>query len=428
MSRLLLKGGRLLCPAGSLDETGDLLVADGRVAGLGGEIAAGDAEVVDCRGLVVAPGLVDIHVHLREPGHEYKETVATGAAAAAAGGFTAVCSMPNTQPVNDCRAVTEFILERAAAAGLARVHPVGAITRGLAGEELTEMAELAEAGCAALSDDGRPVPTARLMRRALEYAATFGIPVLCHSEELSLAAGGVMHEGPTATRLGLEGIPAQTEVLAVERDLALAELTGARVHLAHVSCAGSVEAIVRAKARGVACTAETAPHYLFLCDEDVGAYDTHRKMNPPLRSAEDRQAVRNALAQGVIDLVATDHAPHSVLEKEVEFDLAAFGVVGLETSLGLMLKLVEERVLTLPELVERMSAAPARALGLAGGRLAKGAPADVTVIDTQRPWRVEPERFRSQSRNTPFAGWELPGRAVLTICGGRVTHRLEDKA
>jgi dihydroorotase len=425
---MLLKGGRLVCPASSLDEVGDLLIADGRLAALGGEMDAGEAERVDCRGLVVCPGLVDPHVHLREPGHEYKETVASGGRAAAAGGFTAVCCMPNTAPVNDCRAVTDFILERAAAAGHARVHPVGAITRGLAGEELTEMAELAEAGCVALSDDGRPVPTARLMRRALEYASSFGIPVICHSEELSLAAGGAMHEGPTATRLGLEGIPAQAEVLAVERDLGLAELTGARVHLAHVSCAGSVEALMRAKARGVACSAETAPHYLFLCDEDVGDYDTHRKMNPPLRSAEDRQAVRNALAQGVIEVVATDHAPHSVLEKEVEFDRAAFGVVGLETSLGLMLKLVEEGVLTVAQLVQRMTSGPARILGLAGGRLAQGAPADVTVIDPRRPWRVEPAGFHSQSRNTPFAGWELPGRAVLTICGGRVTHRLEDKA
>ncbi len=428
MSRILLKGGRLLCPATGRDQTGDLLIEGDTIARLGGDIQAGEAQVIDCAGLVVAPGLIDLHVHLRQPGHEYKETIASGTAAAAAGGFTAVCCMPNTSPVNDSRAVTEFILDTAAREAKTRVYPVGAITMGLAGEALTEMAELKEAGCVAVSDDGRPVADSRLMRRALEYAATFDLAVVCHSEDLRLSAGGHMHEGPTATRLGLAGIPALAEVLAVERDLALAELTGAKVHIAHVSCAGSVEAVQRAKERGVACTAETAPHYLALVDQDVGEYDTHRKMNPPLRSAADREAVRQGLAQGVIDLVATDHAPHSVLEKEVEFDRAAFGVVGLETALGVMLKLVEEGVLDLAGLVQRMSAAPAQALGLPGGCLKEGGVADVTVIDPQRPWKVDPERFRSLSRNTPFAGWELPGRCVVTICQGRITHHLEKDA
>ncbi len=428
MSRILLQGGRLLCPASGLDETGDLLIEQGSIAQLGGEIKADDAQVVPCCGLVVAPGLIDLHVHLRQPGHEYKETIASGTAAAAAGGFTAVACMPNTSPVNDSRAVTESILETAAKEASARVYPVGAITVGLQGAGLTEMAELQEAGCVAVSDDGRPVADARLMRRALEYADTFGLPVICHSEDLSLSAGGHMHEGPTSTRLGLTGIPAQAEVLAIERDLALAGLTGAKVHIAHVSCAGSVEAIRRAKAQGIRCTAETAPHYLVLSDEDVGDYDTHFKMNPPLRSSQDRAAVRQGLAQGVIDLVATDHAPHSVLEKEVEFDQAAFGVVGLETALGVMLQLVKEGVLDMAGLIQRMSAAPAKALGLKGGSLTQGGPADVTVIYDGLAWKVEPEHFRSLSRNTPFAGWELPGRAVLTICGGRITHRLEKDA
>jgi dihydroorotase len=425
MNRILLKGGRLLCPASGLDQTGDLLLEDGRVAELGGEIAAADAQVFDCRGLVVAPGLIDLHVHLREPGHEYKETIASGTAAAAAGGFTAVCCMPNTEPVNDTRAVTELILERARGAS-ARVYPIGAITKGLAGAELTEMAELAEAGCVAFSDDGRPVPQARLMRRAMEYAATFGMPIVCHCEEPSLSAGGQMHEGPVSTRLGLAGIPAEAEVLGVERDLALARLTGARVHIAHISCADSVQALERAKAAGARVSGETAPHYLMLCDADVGEYDTNRKMNPPLRSPQDRQAVRQALAQGVIEAVATDHAPHSVLEKDLEFDQAAFGVTGLETALGVMLALVEEGLLTLAQVIERMSAAPARLLGLPGGRLEEGGPADVVVIDPHRPWTVTPDQFRSLSANNAFLGRRLPGRAVLTICGGRITHRLED--
>jgi dihydroorotase len=428
MSRILLQGGRLLCPASGLDETGDLLIEDQTIAQIGGKIKADDAKAIPCDGLVIAPGLIDVHVHLRQPGHEYKESIASGTAAAAAGGFTAVACMPNTSPVNDSRAVTDFILETAAKEGSARVYPVGAITMGLKGAALTEMAELQEAGCVAVSDDGRPVADARLMRRALEYAATFDLPVICHSEELSLSAGGHMHEGPTSTRLGITGIPAQAEVLAIERDLALAGLTSAKVHIAHVSCAGSVEAIKRAKAHGIRCTAETAPHYLALSDEDVGDYDTHFKMNPPLRSSQDRQAVRQGLADGVIDMVATDHAPHSVLEKEVEFDQAAFGVVGLETALGVMLQLVEEGVLDLAGLIQRMSAAPAKALGLRGGSLALGGPADVTVFSDSMVCKVEPEKFRSLSRNTPFAGWELPGRAVLTICAGRITHRLEKDA
>ncbi len=423
--RLLLKRGRLLCPASGLDQEGDLLLAGGRIAGLGAELADESAQVVDCAGCLVTPGLIDLHVHLREPGQEYKETIASGSAAAAAGGFTSVCCMPNTNPVNDSRAVTDFILEKARQAGLARVYPVGAITRGLKGEALADMAELKEAGCRAVSDDGHPVSDSLLLRRAMEYAASFDIPVFCHSEDLRLSSGGVMHEGPTATRLGLRGIPAEAEVVAVERDLNLARLSGARVHIAHISCAGSVEALRRAKQAGLKVSGETAPHYLLLTDQDVGDYDTHRKMNPPLRSEKDRQAVRQGLAEGVIDAVATDHAPHSSLEKLVEFDIAAFGVVGLETCLGVMLELVAQGALSLSQAIERLTAGPARVLGLEQGCLQVGLPADVAVIDPARPWTVEAESFKSLSRNTPFAGLTLPGRAVLTVMGGRITHRLE---
>ncbi|MFH1058879.1 MAG: dihydroorotase [Pseudomonadota bacterium] len=422
--RLLLKGGRLLCPASDLDQAGDLLISEGRIAAIGPELAADGAQVIDCAGKLVTPGLIDLHVHLRDPGQEYKEDVASGSAAAAAGGFTAVCCMPNTSPVNDSRAVTEYILERARAAGACRVYPVGAITKGLKGEALSEMAELQEAGCVAVSDDGRPVADPRLLRRAMEYAAGLGLTVICHSEDLALAAGGVMHEGPTATRLGLTGIPAQAEVIAVERDLHLAGLSGARVHIAHVSCAGSVEAVRRAKEAGLNVTCETAPHYLTLCDSDVGNYDTHRKMNPPLRSVADRAAVRKGLAEGVIDAIATDHAPHSVLEKQVEFDIAMFGVTGLETALAVTLGLVREGALSLRQAVERLTCGPARCLDLAGGQLREGGPADVTVIDPERAWTVRPERMLSKSRNTPYAGWPLTGRALLTILGGCVSHCL----
>ncbi|MFH1032950.1 MAG: dihydroorotase [Pseudomonadota bacterium] len=423
-SSLLLKGGRLLCPASGLDQAGDLLIKDGLIAALGRDIDEPGAQVVDCAGLLVTPGLIDLHVHLREPGQEYKETVASGSAAGAAGGFTGLCCMPNTSPVNDSRAVTELVLQKARAAGLCRVYPVGAITLGLKGQALAEMAELKEAGCVAVSDDGHPVADSRLLRRAMEYAAGFDLPVVCHSEDTRLSAGGVMHEGPTATRLGLKGIPHQAEVICVERDLNLARLSGARVHIAHVSCQGSLEAVARAKDAGLAVTCETAPHYLMLRDQDVGDYDTNFKMNPPLRTAEDIRALRRGLAEGIIDAVATDHAPHSVLEKEVEFDQAAFGVVGLETALGVVLQLVEEGSLSLGQAIARLTSSPARVLGLPGGRLQEGGPADITVIDPARSWTVEPKEFRSLSRNTPFAGRVLPGRAVLTVLGGRVTHRL----
>ena len=424
--RILLKNGRLFCPASNLDETGDVLLDEGKIKELGGHITAGDAKEIDCQGKLITPGLIDAHVHLREPGEEYKEDIESGTKAAAAGGFTAVAAMPNTNPVNDTRAVTDLIMEKARRLGKARVYPVGAITKGLKGEELTEMYELVEAGCVGVTDDGKPVADSRMLRRAMEYALTFDIAVVCHSEDKRLSAHGVMNEGPFATKYGLNGIPHEAEVLAVERDAALAVLTGARTHICHLSCAGSVEAVRRAKEKGGRITCETAPHYLTLIDENVGNYDTHAKMNPPLRTAEDREAMCRGLADGTIDMVSTDHAPHSILEKDVEFDRAAFGVVGLETSLGIMLELVEKGVLTLEQMITRMSLAPARAFGLPGGKLEINGPADLTVIDLNLPWVVKPELFLSKGRNTPFAGRKLPGRAVLTICGGEITYTHEE--
>ena len=425
---ILLTNGRLFDPAAGLDQKGDVLLSGGKIKKIGGYIEAPDAQAINCDSLLVVPGLIDIHVHLREPGQEYKEDIASGTRAAAAGGFTAVACMPNTSPINDCKAVTDLILERTREAGSARVYPIGAITPGLGGQALTEMAELKQAGCVAVSDDGRPVPDSRLLRRAMEYARGLDLPVVCHSEDLRLSAGGAMHEGPTATRMGIPGIPAQAEVMAVERDISLAGLTGARVHIAHVSCAGSVDAVLRGKDAGYNVTAETCPHYLALCDEDVGDYDTHRKMNPPLRSRADMEAVRLGLSEGVIDTLATDHAPHSSIEKDVEFDKALFGVTGLETALAIGLELVSKGVLSLERLISALTTAPAAALSLPGGALHQGGPADITVIDAARPWTVEPEKMYSKSRNTPFAGRSMTGRAVLTICAGNISHRLEDFA
>lgn len=426
--RIRISGGRIIDP-GRTDMVGDVVLADGRIVALvpEGEAppAADEERVVDARGRLVVPGLIDIHVHLREPGHEYKETIASGAAAAAAGGFTAVCAMPNTVPVNDNGQVTRFIREQAAAAGAARVYPVAAVTRGQAGRELCEFAELKAAGAVAFSDDGLPVAGSRMMRLALEYARGFDMPVISHCEDPGLAEGGAMNEGPVATRLGLPGIPNAAESVMVMRDIALAELTGARLHIAHVSCAESVAAIRAAKARGVAVTAETAPHYFTLTDEAVADYDTRAKMNPPLRGEDDREAVRRGLADGTLDAIATDHAPHSVLEKEVEFDRAANGIIGLETALPLALRLVADGVLSLPDLVARLTVDPARALGLPCG-LSAGRTADLTVIDPELEWTVDASRFRSLGRNCPFDGWPVRGRAVLTMVAGRIAYALED--
>ncbi|HET9983515.1 MAG TPA: dihydroorotase [Longimicrobiales bacterium] len=425
MSRpILLRGGRVIDPARGLDEVLDVLLADGVVARIGRELDAPEgADIRTVGGLVVAPGLIDVHVHLREPGGEHKETIATGARAAAAGGFTAVCAMPNTDPPVDDPASVGYVRAAGLRAGGARVYPTGAVSVGQAGERLTEIGEMVEAGAVAVTDDGRPVSDAGLMRLALEYSMAFGIPVASHCEEKGLSRGGSMNEGIVSTRLGLTGIPNAAEDVMIARDLLLAELTGGRLHVQHVSTAGGVAMIREARARGVAVTAEATPHHLTLTDEAVDGYDTNAKMNPPLRTAADVEAVRGGLADGTLDVLATDHAPHHYDEKEQAFDDAPFGIVGLETAFGIcMTALVENGVLTLPELIRRMSTNPARAFNLPGGTLPEGGVADVTVLDPGAAWTVDPARFYSKSRNTPFAGWSLRGRAALTIVGGAVVY------
>ena len=416
---LRLINGRILDPTQQRDEIADLFIRDGVVVdALGGE--GEDVECIDVTGCWVVPGLIDVHVHLREPGEEYKETIASGCLAAAAGGFTAVACMPNTKPVNDNASITRFIVEQALSCA-ARVYPVGAISQGSAGDKLAEYGEMKDAGAVALTDDGRPVVDSQLMRRAMEYASSHGLPVMSHSEEIALSRHGSMHEGAVSTRLGLKGIPAAAESIMVYRDVALAELTGARLHIAHISTEQSLAVIRAAKKRGVRVTAETAPHYFTLTDEAVEGYNTHAKMNPPLRTEKDRQAIRAALADGTLDAIATDHAPHSILEKDVEFNLAANGIVGLETSLPLSLALVRDGVISPLRLVELMSSAPAAILGVAGGTLQPGAVADVTVIDPQRLFTFNAAYSLSKGKNSPFDGWRLQGRAVLTLLAGRVT-------
>ncbi|MGH7406416.1 MAG: dihydroorotase [Candidatus Methylomirabilales bacterium] len=434
--RILIRGGRVIDPASGVDGMMDLLVEEGVIRRVGAPGNAGKARraapggtapeqadrVIEAKGLIVCPGLIDLHVHLREPGREDEETIASGTAAAARGGFTAVACMPNTEPPNDSASVTEFILEQAAKHGAVRVYPIGAISKGRKGEELAEIGELVAAGCVGISDDGSPVASAGLMRRAMEYATMFDIPVIPHCEELTLSQGGVMHEGLVSTHLGLKGIPGVAEAVEVARDLLLAEFTGARLHLCHLSAAESVRAVREAKARGVKVTAEVTPHHLALTDDAVRGFSTNTKMNPPLRSAEDQAALREALADGTIDAIATDHAPHALAEKEQEYDAAPFGVTGLESCLGVVLtELYHGKVLTLAQIVERMSVAPARILGLKGrGTLAPGSEADVTLFDPEREWVVEAKGMASKSKNSPFLGWKLKGAPVMTIVGGKV--------
>jgi dihydroorotase len=420
--KMLLKGGRVVDPSQSLDGTGDVLLVDGIVAGVGPELeAAEDVRIVDCAGQVVCPGLIDVHVHLREPGEEHKETIATGAASAAAGGFTSICAMPNTDPPIDAPAAVGFVAAQGRAAGLTRVYPVGCISVGRAGERLALVGEMVDAGAVAITDDGSPVMNSGLMRLALEYAQAFGIPVADHPEDLGLSARGHMNEGIVSSRLGLAGKPNASEDIHIVRDLLLAELTGGHIHLQHVSTRFGVESIRQAKARGVHVTAEASPHHLVLTHEAVDGYRTDAKMNPPLRTQADVDAVRAGLADGTLDTIATDHAPHHYDEKEAAFADAPNGIVGLETALGIVLtRVVGEGVIDLPTMVERMSCQPARAFGLPGGSLAEGLPADVTVFDPEARWTVDPASFRSKSRNTPFAGWELTGRPTMTIVEGRV--------
>ncbi|HXQ22020.1 MAG TPA: dihydroorotase [Candidatus Acidoferrales bacterium] len=427
---ILIRGGTVVDPANGVHGPRDVLVKGGKVAAVvepNGDSEAG-AEVVDVTGCLVLPGLIDMHAHLREPGYEYKETIASGARAAVAGGFSAVACMANTNPVNDSAAVTEFIRERAMEVDLARVYPIGAVSKGLQGEELAEIGEMHRAGIVAVSDDGMPIMNGGLMRRALEYAAMFRLPVIVHEEERSIAADGVMNEGTVSLRLGLKGIPAAAEEAMIARDIALLERTGGRLHIAHLSTAGAVELVRHAKRRGVPVTAEATPHHFTLTEEAVDGYNTNAKMNPPLRTRRDVDAVRQGLADGTIDVIATDHAPHHRDEKECEFDLALNGIIGLETAVPLALRMAEESNISLDTLVTAMSVNPARILGVPGGSLAVGSVADVTVVDPQRRWKVEAAQLQSKSRNTPFEGVEMHGQAIVTMVGGRIVWRADAAA
>ena len=425
MRPVLIRGGRIVDPTQTLDGVGDVLLQDGKVVATGPGIGTPDgATVIDATGLIVAPGLIDVHVHLREPGHEDRETIATGAASAVAGGFTGVCAMPNTDPVIDNQGAVGFVKAKGESAGLARVYPIGCVSVGQRGEQLAEFGEMVGAGAVAVSDDGHPVMSSHLMRTALEYAQTFGIPVADHCEDMTLAQGGQMHEGLVSTRLGLKGIPSAAEEIHVARDIILAELTGGHVHLCHMSTRGSVELIRRAKEKGLCVTAEAAPHHFTLTHDRCEGYDTNAKMNPPLREAEDRDAIRQALADGTLDCIATDHAPHHYDAKEREFDDAPNGIIGLETALSLALReLVAPGLLSLLTLIERMSVAPARLWHLPGGSLSPGTVADVVIFDPAAIWTVNPASFRSKSRNTPWGGEVLPGRVHWTLVGGRVVYQ-----
>jgi len=418
---MLLRGGRVVDPSQEIDGLADVLVRDGRIEAVGNDSAGpDDAEVLDVTGMVVAPGLIDVHVHLREPGGEHKETIHTGSHAALAGGFTTVWAMPNTDPPIDDPAAVGYVRLAARVARGARVMPIGAASIGQKGERMTEVGALVDAGAVAVSDDGHPVWDSGLMRRLLEYTQTFGIPVLQHAEDMSLA-GGVMNEGQVATALGLRGLPNAAESCMVARDIQLAELTGGHLHVCHVSARQSVEQLKMAKEKGLRVTSEVTPHHLILTDEMCRGYNTEAKVNPPLRTEEDIEAVTQALIDGVIDIIATDHAPHTYEEKEQEFDYAPFGINGLETALGLSMRaLVETGHLTLSELIDRMSCKPARIMGLDGGTLRPGSPADIVVLDPDETWTVDPADFRSRSRNTPIAGWELRGRVYRTLVGGEL--------
>ena len=430
VAKLIVKGGRVIDPATGVDGMFDVLIEDGRIGRVGKDLPAEGADVYEVpAGAIVAPGLIDIHVHLREPGQEHKETIATGAASAVAGGFTAVACMPNTDPVNDHAGITQFILAKAAAAGLARVYPIGAVSLGSKGDQLAELGEQKAAGCVAFSDDGRPVATALLMRRALEYAGMLGVPIIDHCEDPSLKGDGVAHEGAHASALGLRGIPGVAESLMVERDISLAELTGAHVHVAHMSARESIRAVRAGKARGVRVTCEVAPHHFTLTDEALDGpvqYDTNLKMNPPLRAAADRDAMLEGIVDGTVDVIATDHAPHHADEKMVEFDRAPFGIVGLETAVPIVFdRLVHAGKIGLARMVELLSTNPARVMGLPGGTLAAGAPGDVTVLAPDMRVVVRAAALKSKSKNTPFDGWEFRGGVAATIVGGRIVYRSE---
>ena len=425
MGRILIRGGRILDPATDRDAPGDVLIEDGRIAAVENSIEASDAEIIDAEGLWITPGLIDIHTHLREPGQEYKEDIGSGGRAAVAGGFTAVACMANTNPVNDDPSVTDYILDRARQDSPARVYPIAAATKGLSGEVMTEMVALVEAGAVGFSDDGMTIMDSGVQRRVLMYSKLVEAPVIVHAEDRTLVGKGVVNEGPVSTRLGLPANPAVAEMVQVARDLMLAEVTGAHLHVAHVSTAGAVESIREARNRGLHVTAEATPHHLTLTDEATLGFDTNTKMAPPLRSVADVEACRQGLVDGTIDAVATDHAPHAVHEKEVEFTTAPSGVLGLETALPVVLDLVRREDLTPLQLIRRLTVNPARILGVEGGRLDTGSPADVVVIDPERQWTYDPYKGYSKSRNSPWAGQTLLGRAVATIVGGRLVHDVD---
>jgi dihydroorotase len=429
VTRILLKGGRVVDPSQQMDSTCDVLLADGRIEACGPRVAneanSPEIQVIDCAGLVVSPGFIDVHCHLREPGREDVETIATGARAAAAGGFTAVCAMPNTDPVTDNQAAVGFIIRQASLAQAARVYPIGAISVGQRGESLAEFGEMVAAGAVAVSDDGKPVASAHMMRTALEYARTFGIPVADHCEEPTLARGGAMNEGIVSARLGLKGIPGEAEEIMAIRDILLARRTGGHAHLCHMSTRGSVELIRWGKDRGINVTAEVCPHHISLTEESIADYDTNAKMNPPLRTQDDVDALRDAVRDGTIDVIATDHAPHHYDEKEREFADAPNGIVGLETALAVNITwLVKPGIIDVAVLVDKMSTAPARIFHLPGGSLRKGGIGDVTVFDPTADWVVDPKRFVSKGRNTPYSGRTLTGRVHYTVVGGRIVHRM----
>ncbi len=448
--KIIIKNGRIIDPSQDMDGIGDIHIENGKITkivvrrngetekrragkteGPNGKSVEGNAEghsvaesprqrEIDAAGLFVMPGLIDMHTHLREPGFEYKETIKTGTAAAVKGGFTAVCAMPNTNPVNDNSSVTDFIIRKAIQEGACTVYPIGAITRGQKGEELAEMGIMFGEGCVAFSDDGRPVMNSQIMRRALEYSRSFNVPIISHCEDLNLSEGGVMNEGLLSVTLGLRGIPAEAEETMIARDIALAGLARGRLHIAHVSTRGSVRLVREAKERGMDITAETCPHYFSAGEKAVLGYNTNAKVNPPLRTEEDMEAIKLGLKDGTIDVIATDHAPHHRDEKLMEFDHAPFGISGLETALGLSLRLVEEGVLTVGQLVKKMALNPARILGLNKGTLRSGSDADITIVDLKKEFSVKAEEFASKGKNTPFDGWILKGTPVLTMCKGKI--------
>jgi dihydroorotase len=425
MSRILIQGGRLIDPSQQLDRLTNLLVEDGRIAGYDVPLNGQDL-ILDARGKIVSPGLIDMHVHLREPGREDDETIATGTAAALAGGFTSIACMPNTEPPIDTQAQVEFVQHQAARAGNCNVYVVACVSRNREGKELAEIGQLVQAGAVGFTDDGAPVYDAELMRRAFEYASMFDKPIINHAEVRELTSGGVMHEGLVSLLLGLPGMPAAAEDVMVARDILLAEATGGRIHIMHISSAGSVELVRRAKRRNVRVTTEVCPHHFTLNDECLRSFDSNAKMSPPLRGQKDVLSCISGLVDGTIDVICTDHAPHALEKKMQELDQAPFGIVGLETALGLVVtRLVEPGHLTWPQAIEKMTINPARILGINKGTLAVGADADVTIIDPARKWTVDPARFASKSRNSPFAGWTLTGRAETVLVGGKVKYRAE---